>query len=212
MTNANNQSGSVADNLQLLGLALALIGYSLSWIVTTNVGLQANAYDLAEWMTLHPTVRATSTFLLPALLLRLALPIIGLLLVRFARRTQKHTVVLAVVAIVIGFALIPPVDFFRGQFRDPNYLQQAVLWVLYSLLALYMLVFNRNSKYRQIDATAILALILLLAFALWQARDLMARYEISVAFGVGYPLFLFGGLLYLGGLLQQIVGANIRNG
>ena len=41
-------------------LLLALIAYSLPWVVGPGAALTLNAYDLAEWTSLHPAVRTAA--------------------------------------------------------------------------------------------------------------------------------------------------------
>ncbi|MFN8529394.1 MAG: hypothetical protein U0670_12340 [Anaerolineae bacterium] len=53
-------------------LSLGLIGYFSAWVVNPGVALTLHAFDLAEWASLHPVVRA-EPMLITTLLLRLPL-------------------------------------------------------------------------------------------------------------------------------------------
>ena len=56
-------------------VTVGLAGYVLPWIVAPSAALTLNAYDLAEWTSLHPLQRQTSPPLLAPLELRLQLVI-----------------------------------------------------------------------------------------------------------------------------------------
>ncbi len=57
----------------LVCLAFALIGYHLAWYTHPTAGFTTNAFDLAEWASLHPAVRSSSPPMLTSFLLRLPL-------------------------------------------------------------------------------------------------------------------------------------------
>src|SRR5512143_758636 len=70
------------DRLHLdrgLWLFAALIAYYLPWIANRAAALSANAYDLAEWTSLHPAVRGASVPLVAPFLLRAVLGGLALL-------------------------------------------------------------------------------------------------------------------------------------
>ena len=59
-----------------LPLFLLLIAYALPWMMTPTIaGLTNGAYDLAEWTSIHPAVRADPLLLTPLLL---RLPLVGI--------------------------------------------------------------------------------------------------------------------------------------
>jgi hypothetical protein len=120
----DNASRNMIATLLLFGAALAC---TLPWVTSTGTSLAANTYDLAEWLSLHPTVRATSAILLPALLLRLTLAVVALLAVIQAAQNTHRWFVLPI-ALGLWVGLLPPVAFLQGNFSDANYLQQALLW------------------------------------------------------------------------------------
>src|SRR5438552_17266089 len=67
-------------------LLAALVAYYLSWINNQAAALSANAYDLAEWTSLHPAVRGAIIPLLAPFLLR---AVLGGLALLFGLRALK---------------------------------------------------------------------------------------------------------------------------
>jgi hypothetical protein len=101
----------------LIALMLAL--YLFPWLVNPGASLTPNAYDLAEWASLHPAVRDAN--LLTSLLLRLPLACLALM-VAF---TGQSSVLRALVVVALSVAVLRP-EFFTA-LGDPNYQQQAGL-------------------------------------------------------------------------------------
>lgn len=105
-------------------LALGLAGYLLPWIVAPTAPLTLNAYDLAEWTTLHPNQRGTP--LAVPLLLRLQLPIITMLTALFARSPRIKPLAALMIAL-LALAQLPPLEFLTISRHDSNYQQQFLL-------------------------------------------------------------------------------------
>lgn len=102
---------------------LLVIAYSLPWLVGAGASLTFNGYDLAEWLSLYPLVRAESPSLLTTLLLRLPLVLIGLIAIVSSRLRWFQMLII----IVIALALMPSLDFFVTSSDDSNYRQQFAL-------------------------------------------------------------------------------------
>jgi hypothetical protein len=116
------------NSSQLLTVMLLVLGcaaYSLPWLTNPGSGLSLGAYDLAEWTSLHPTVRSGNPALLTTLLLRLPLACLGLIIsIGFLREKLGFAVL---VIVLTGIALLPPLEFFTQYRDDPNYQQQFFL-------------------------------------------------------------------------------------
>jgi len=127
---------------------VALVAYYLPWIYHPAAGLTFNAYDLAEWVSLHPAVRGASVPLVAPFLLRVVLGGLALLFCLRALRSDRTWVRLAYagLAVLLAITLLPPFDFFRGAWDDPNYRQQFALAIgtLIGLVALAAI--NRRGK------------------------------------------------------------------
>jgi hypothetical protein len=109
------------------------VAYTLPWVTNPGVSLSLGAYDLAEWSSLHPTVRASNPPFLAAFLLRFPLACLGLMaaLMPAERRWPRITA-----GLLMAVALLPPVEFFTQYRDDPNYRQQFALTVLVLLASL----------------------------------------------------------------------------
>lgn len=118
----------------------ALIACYLPWVYHPAAGLTFNAYDLAEWVSLHSAVRGASVPLVAPFLLRAVLGGLALLFCLRALRSAGRWVRLAYTGLALWLAitLLPPFDFFRGAWDDPNYRQQFALAIgtLIGLVAL----------------------------------------------------------------------------
>ena len=113
-------------------LLLALLaGLLLPWLLAPNAGMTLNAYDLAEWASLHPAQRVSNPPLLVPLLLRGQLVILCALAGLVARSLREKRAA-ALVIVVLAVAQLPPIEFVKD-IGNLNYRQQAGL-ALASLL------------------------------------------------------------------------------
>ncbi|HVU11294.1 MAG TPA: hypothetical protein VHD90_08450 [Phototrophicaceae bacterium] len=105
-----------------IAVALMLVLYVFPWLVNPSASLSPNAYDLAEWASLHPLVHAQTPALLTPLLLRLPLACLALLI---AFSTQRRNLISALIVIVLAVALLPPELILPTS--DPNSQQMQLL-------------------------------------------------------------------------------------
>lgn len=113
-----------------LWLTAGLIAYLLPWIVNPSIGLTFGGYDLAEWSSLHPSVRAAG--LTTSLLLRLP-PVLFVLMFALLAGNRRFSAEWWGVGIIVGLvavASLPPLEFFTIFRDDPNYQQQTQLAVI----------------------------------------------------------------------------------
>jgi hypothetical protein len=175
--------------------ALMVISYSLPWLVAPGVSLSANAYDLAEWSSLHPAARAESPPLLTALLLRLPLACIALILAFGAPTQRTGRILCGLGALALVVALLPPLEFVRAT-DDPNYRQQFAL----AVAALFGSLIGLSGILRR-SHRAVLVLVLAVGAAaslggLARGNALFNDFEIAVSLGAGGVLLAL--LLMLG--------------
>ena len=133
--------------LQLAFLIAALIGFLFPWVIAPSGPMTLNAFDLAEWISLHPSQRHTSPPLLATLLLRLQLAIGCVMFAAVSAKTTRKRAAASVI-IVIALAQMPPPEFVL----DPgnlNYRQQFVLALASALVGLILL---RNRQVRILSA------------------------------------------------------------
>ena len=115
--------------LPVILLLLGLLGYLLPWAVAQSAPMTLNAYDLAEWTSLHPAQRQTTPPLMAPLLLRAQLVILSL---AFAVTASRRWIAAAAV-VVLALAQLPPFEYVYD-IANLNYRQQFVL-ALVSLVA-----------------------------------------------------------------------------
>ena len=116
----------------LILILLAWLGTYFPWVAAGVTAFSVNLYDLAEWSSLNPAIRGGTFPLLATFCLRAA---VGLIAIRLALQaaTNSHRVVrqaIRLLALLIGIGLLPPFDFIRGAFDDPNYRQQFLIAVV----------------------------------------------------------------------------------
>ncbi|GAB4551462.1 MAG: hypothetical protein OHK0023_18440 [Anaerolineae bacterium] len=184
--------------LPTIALLIALVGYYVTWINNAAAALSANAFDLAEWVGIAPSVRYVAppnVPMLPPLLLRLALVILALLFALHAARAQKITprVIFSLIALALVVSLRPPIDFFRGNSTDPNYQQLAGLCAL-GLVGLALLAAAAWRGLRLGWLTLPLTLIGILAALVGylQSVEVIRTLQIPAPLGAGLPLYCGG--------------------
>ncbi|MFZ4815447.1 MAG: hypothetical protein ACOYL5_12995 [Phototrophicaceae bacterium] len=176
-------------------VVVTLVGYSLPWLQSIGVALQPNAFDLAEWMTLHPFVRANGRWLLPALLLRLPLVLLGwsiLMALLYKPYAVLPARLLYGVVAGVALALIPAIPFFQGQTQDANYQQQFGLWVVYLIGGISLVVGRRILPYREgLIGLASIGVLCALVGVL-RAYNLLAIYQVPLSIGGGCFIYTIG--------------------
>jgi hypothetical protein len=176
--------------LILLGLAC----YVLPQINTPALAWRLGGYDLAEWVSIHPSVRADAG-MTSALLLRLPLVCFTLLIAGLAGLQRGWSrVLLFAAALILAVAQLPPFEFFSFAGNDPNYRQQFYL-ALFSLAASIALLLPLPFRLRQgLYALAGLVGAGTLLAGLLQAQTYLQAFQLPVTisgFGwLGVGLFL----------------------
>lgn len=169
-------------------LAIALLAYCLPWLHNAGVSLSLNAYDLAEWTTLHPSVRAANPSLITSLLLRLPLPCLGLA-IAFGNITRSRIVKIILLGL-LSLALFPPLEFFTSARNDPNYQQLFALALITFITGLVVPVFTSpKQKHIIVIVLMIVGLIAALVGTL-QANSLMETFKLPAQLGLGIVLIV----------------------
>ena len=187
-------------------LAAALIAYLLPWATAPSAPLILNAYDLAEFVSLHPAQRGTSPPLLATLLLRVQLAIIcvSFALISAGRPGRLWR---ALVILALTIAQLPPPEFAL----DPgnlNYRQQLGL-ALSSLGIGLVLLRLGGARLRQLTRLS-LPLFGIIGMTssyagLAQALDVYAQLDMAGGVGLGFWLLM---LCYAGLILTAILARN----
>jgi hypothetical protein len=187
-------SGKSHDNRLWLLIVFALIAYSLPWVMNPSVSLSLGGYDLAEWSSLHPEVRANSS-LLTSLLLRVQPVLLALIVAiraHYPFRSAEWWLRAAFVLIVV-IALLPPLEFFSAAGNDINYRQQFILAVITLLGGAIGLSGFLYRYQRPIIIGLALLGIATSAVGLQQSSGLMLKLKLPVQTGLGGVILI---LLY----------------
>jgi len=202
--------------LSLVALALALACYYLPWYTHATAAFTLHAYDLAEWTSLHPAVRAESPALLTSFLLRLpqvTLVLAAALLANRGRDPRARWLVRGI-ALVVALRFLPPREFFGSASADPNYRQMAALTALGVVGIVGVTVGARLSARWQVWMAAGVLLVGVLAgwWGLSRTQPLLDNFQIRVQVGsgvVGYTVFC---LVAVGGIAYPAREGNKKGG
>lgn len=167
------------------GVFLALVAYSLPWVVNAGVSLTLNGYDLAEWTSLHPDARAGA--LVTTLLLRLQPCLIAILVALTAQNPFKTLSwwFKCLLVVLIAVALLPPLEFFTIAGEDVNHRQQFFL-ALSTLIAGSVGLSGVLPAVRWVVMIAGAGMgIVTSAIGLSQAYALMQQFHLSTQIGAG---------------------------
>ena len=108
--------------LKISLLMALLVGLLLPWLVAPAAAMTLNAYDLAEWASLHPAQRGSNPPLVVPLLLRAQLVILCALIGLVAHgKLEKRAAALVIFALAV--AQLPPIEFVND-IGNLNYRQQ----------------------------------------------------------------------------------------
>ncbi len=181
--------------LLIVLILCALLGYCLPWLANPGISLSLNAYDLAEWTSLHPLVRDASIPFMTTLLLRLPLVCLGLLIALGTFHTRP--VMRLTLMLIIAIALLPPLEYFTQATSDPNYRQQFVLALITGLIGIILLSSELLHIKRAIFIVSGLIGCLASFIGLIQADGLMQGFGLATQIGFGgfVSIFAFGGIL-----------------
>ncbi len=175
--------------LILGGVILATAGYYLPWYVHDTAAFTTNAFDLAEWASLHPAVRSSSPPMLTSFLLRFpqVMLIFALALAANGLRDPRSRWVWRAIALIPALRFFPPSDFFTGASTDPNYRQMLLLTGLCAASVLVAILLERAASRWQ-SALLVAALVAGVIAGWWglsRAGVLLDNFEIDVTIGAG---------------------------
>ncbi len=175
--------------LILGGVILATACYYLPWYVHDTAAFTTNAFDLAEWASLHPAVRSSSPPMLTSFLLRFpqVMLIFALALAANGLRDPRSRWVWRAMALIPALRFFPPSDFFTGASADPNYRQMLLLTGLCAAGVLIAILLEQAASRWQ-SALLVAALIAGVIAGWWglsRAGVLLDNFEIDVTIGAG---------------------------
>jgi len=173
----------------VIGVLVALGFYYAPWFTHPTAAFTMNAFDLAEWSSLHPAVRSSSPPMLTSLLLRLphVLLVAALALAANGLPDVRARWIVRGLALLLALRMVPPTDFFSGATDDGNYRQLALLTAAGLGLALGAIAAVRLA-WRAQAALLIVGLVVAVVagwMGLARAGVLLDNFEIEVATGAG---------------------------
>jgi hypothetical protein len=188
-----------------IAVFIAFIAYTSPWVVNRISGLTFNSYDLAEWASLHPEVRATP-FLITSLLLRIQGTWFAVIIAVNAPRPilTRGWWTAAILVALIAVALLPPLEFFFEARGDGNYQQQFAI-VVFTLTVGFIGLSRVGHHWRwRITMGAALLGVLTSGVGLAQGITLLNGFAIRAQLGVGGVLLMIVYVLILIGILYRV--------
>lgn len=132
MSRANSEI-NYRGNGVLVILLLVLAGYLLPWVTAPNSAMTLNAFDLAEWTSLHPLQQGATPPLIAPLLLRAQLSILAVLIALWST-SRKERILAFLFVVLLSVSQLPPLEFLNNV-ADPNYRQLLFLAIATILLS-----------------------------------------------------------------------------
>lgn len=133
----SRQPGNLSVNTILI--LSVLIAYNLPWIASGTAGLSLNAYDLAEWSSLHPSVVNMTPSLLTTFLLRLPLTCLTLIIAASTPQPPFRSIawwMMSIIVLILTITLLPPLEFLSTDSSNNNYRQMFALSVFTGLFGI----------------------------------------------------------------------------
>lgn len=183
-------------------MILALIAYAVPWVLNPSHALDLNAYDFAEWLSLHPAEQQTTPPLRHTLLLRGQLTILTLMVAISSPRpllTASWWLRLIIVS-VMCVAQLPPLEFIRN-LGDTNQQQQFILVVVSVMGSIIGMITPLHQIRWYVVAGLATTGILSLIIALPPALESMRAYQLPANAGIGS--FMLAGV-YIGIFLYSL--------
>jgi hypothetical protein len=173
----------------LAGLVLGMVCTYWPWFTHQTAGFTMNAFDLAEWASLHPAVRSSSPPMLTSFLLRvpqLALVFAFVLAVNGLADPRARWLMRGIAMLPL-LRFLPPAEFFTSATGDPNYRQMALLTGLGIGLVLLSIPLHRMRTRWQdgLSGAALLGGVVSGWWGLSRTRLLLDNFEIAVKTGPG---------------------------
>ncbi len=188
MGDLSSHASEAKSNLLLISLVAAVFGYLLPWVVAPSAPMTLGAYDLAEWLSLHPSQHHTSPPLQAVLFLRLQLVLLSLMLGAVSAN-KPWRLVSAIVIVLLAIGQLPPPEFIKD-LGNINYRQQFAL-ALTSLIAGLLLLYIRHSRLRSIVLVVLpLAGTLTVVAGVSQALGVFTSLHANGTVGLGVWIFV----------------------
>lgn len=177
----------------LLTSLLGVVAFHLPWHNHVVAAFRLNAFDLAEWASLHPTVRAENPSLWSSMLLRLPLLGLGWSIALSANhlRDERWQWIWRGIAVLVVLRLNPPLEFYKGTGGDN---EQQLGYLMIGGLVGIGLFFVAKRWLTQIYFPAVLVIWLIIGYASWEglrrATNVVKSLVLEVDYGGGFYLLI----------------------
>ncbi len=190
----------------LLTSLVGVVAFHMPWHDHAVAAFRLNAFDLAEWGTLHPTIRLESPTLWSSLLLRWPLLGLGLSMAISANhlRDERWRWIWRGIAILVVLRLNPPIEFYKGPGSAGDNEQQLGYLTLVGLVSVLVLIGTQrwlNKFYWPI----LLVIWLSIGYGSWEGLRRITLVVESLAVEVNYG----GGFYLMMSLVVGIIGLAI---
>ncbi|MCQ3932294.1 MAG: hypothetical protein DPW16_17735 [Chloroflexi bacterium] len=190
------------NDLAWLVLWCALLGvmaYHMVWQTHKVAAFNSNAFDLAEWVSLHPTVRAESPALFTPLLLRLPLILLAGIMATASSvlQAEKAKWLWRGVALLVVLRLNPPTDFYPWGGGSPNDQQLGRLTAFGLVAVVVLMIGGRWLRFFWKIATLVLLMAGLITAIEGYNRAQKVLESIQIETGLGGGLVLYMAFLII---------------
>ncbi len=199
----------ITENIYIWAAVILLLAlYLLPWASHRSTSLTLQAYDLAEWTSLHPAVHSGQMPLLVTALLRLPLVFLGLLLA--LNPLQGKSWLGWLTTLLFAIALLPPVSFIK-QLDNSNYALQFTLSLTVLILGAAAQL-PMITKYKGIINPLLAALMAGVALSGGlQGLLLLQGFQLNVQAGIGWLLFIMLSLFLVALMLARLTTQRRNN-
>ena len=180
----------------LIGASLlGVVAVHMPWHVHDVAAFSLNAFDLAEWVSLHPATRAENPALLSSILLRLPLVLLGISIALSANflRDERLRWIWRFVALLVVFRLNPPIDFYRSP-NGVSLNEQHLAFLTYAGIGLVLLIIVIGRRIRPFYfplMTLVWVVIIVVSWdGLSRATRTVETLQIDVGYGAGIYLLI----------------------
>lgn len=190
----------------LIAAVMGVIAVHIPWHVHEVAAFTLNAFDLAEWVSLHPATRAENPPLLSSILLRLPLVLLGLSTALSANflRDERLRWIWRLAALLVVLRLNPPIDFYRS----PNGVSlnaQHLAYLTFAGIGLVLIIIAIGRRIRPFYFPLMAALWIVILAVSWEGLSRATRTIESLQIDVGYG----AGIYSLIGIAAGVIGVSV---
>jgi hypothetical protein len=179
----------------LVAGVLGVIAVHIPWHVHEVAAFSLNAFDLAEWVSLHPTTRAENPPLLSSILLRLPLVLLGLSIALSANflRDERLRWIWRLAALLVVLRLNPPIDFYRSP-NGVSLNEQHLAYLTFAGIGLVLVIIAIGRRVRPFYFPLMTIIWIVIVVVSWEgllrATRTIESLQIDVDYGAGIYILI----------------------